>query len=225
MKTKLDERLRRALHHAGLNQKQLEDRAGLTRGYLSRVVNGERSRVEAGKLSRIAHACGVDFAWLSTGDGAMLPASVTTTATPPPPSATRDEPVTEGAVTVQRDTNNPFEVALADAFRRGKDFVLGDLDAVRGLLRNGASLLKDEANLVDAATSWLRAVSTLRRDGRPVTFETAMYRMATLGSERSARALDARTEALNAEARLELQKLGAEPPRQPVMPPRKRRDG
>lgn len=223
MKTKLDDRLRRALNHAGLNQKQLEDRAGLTRGYLSRVVNGERSRVEAGKLSRIAHACGVDFAWLSTGEGAMLPTSVTSTAAPPP--ATREEPSPEGGVTVQRDTNNPFEVALADAFRRGKDFVLGDLDAVRGLLRNGASLLKDEANLVEAATSWLRAVSTLRRDGRPVTFETAMYRMATLGSERSARALDARTEALNAEARLELQKLGAEPPRQPVMPPRKRRDG
>ena len=74
MKSTLSSRLRVAMEHARVNQKQLEQRAKLSQGYTSRVLSGQRVHLDAVRIDRIAHACGVDFEWLSTGKGTMLSA-------------------------------------------------------------------------------------------------------------------------------------------------------
>lgn len=63
-----------------MTQNQLENRllAGgvvAARGYLSRLRYGERGAksLSAKTLEAIADICGVDFHWLSTGRGQMLP--------------------------------------------------------------------------------------------------------------------------------------------------------
>lgn len=206
----LAERLSRALTHSGFNQREVETKAGLSKGYLSRLVGGERARVDAGRLQKIATATGVDFAWLSTGAGPMLApfgAAPTESASP----ETR----------VERDDDNPFEAALAEAFRAG-EYALSDLDAVRALLRHGATLLRHEVNLSDAAGFWLRAAAMLREEGRPVTVETLVYRMALGTSPREAQSLEARSARLNQEAQESLRKLGGKSPDKPVLPPKRR---
>ena len=115
----------------------------------------------------------------------------------------------------------PLEEALAEAFRQGP-YALADLDAVRGLVRNGAALLRDKEHLVDAARSWLAAAAALRKGGTPVTFATLAWQMSTLGAARGAEALARRDEAINREAHQELQGLGGEAPREAVrVPPRR----
>lgn len=190
--TTLAERLSRAMTHAGFNQKTLEEHAGLTRGYLSRVLKGERVRVDATRISRLALACGVDLRWLSTGEGEMTP---------------REGEAAAGGA--HEPADNAFEHALAEGFRRGP-FELADLDAVRRVMARGATLLRDEADLVDAATAWLRAAAALRRENRPVTVETLVYRMA----RPSTRPLD--------DGAAELQAMGAEGPAKPVSPTKRR---
>lgn len=204
-------RLGEALVHSGLNQREVEQRAELSRGYLSRVVGGERVRVDAGRLQKIAQATGVMFAWLSTGQGPKLA----------PLGEAPEAERAERAERVERDEHNPFELALAEAFREGP-FALSDLDAVRGLLRRGATLLRHEVNLVEAASTWLRAAAMLRVEGRPVTIETLVYRVALGTSPREASSLEARSAELNREAHASLRKLGGRAPEKPVLPPRGR---
>jgi transcriptional regulator with XRE-family HTH domain len=160
----LGARLGRALAHAGFNQKEAEAAAGLSRGYLSRVLRGERTRVEATRLQALAEACGVDFRWLSMGQGAML--SPADAPSRPPPSIA---PVVSAAPRVPEE--NAFEAALGEAFRAGR-FALADLDVVRALLPDAALRLGRETSLVQPALRWLDAARSLRRDGRPVTVET-----------------------------------------------------
>ena len=209
MKSTLADRVRAAMEHAGLNQKQVEEGAGLSLGYMSRVLHGQRERIDAARLDRIANACGVDFEWLSTGKGAMTARR----AAEGSPEAPAPAPEREGP--------NPLEDALAAAFRQGS-FALADLDAVRGLVRNGATLLRDKEHLVDAARSWLHAAAALRKAATPVTFATLAWQVTTLGSARAGGAFERRDAALNHEAQRELQALGAEAPREAVRVPRKR---
>jgi transcriptional regulator with XRE-family HTH domain len=210
MKTTLAERLRTALKHAGLNQKQLEESAGLSLGYMSRVLRGQRERIDAARIDKIARVCGVDFEWLSTAKGAMVPRRA------------GDEEVGHDVMvtTTSTDEPNPLEDALAVAFRQGH-FALTDLDAVRGLVRNGAALLRDKEHLVDAARSWLHAAAALRKANTPVTFATLAWQVTALGSQRVSQAYATRDEALNREAEQELRALGADAPREAVKVPRK----
>lgn len=234
MKSTLASRLRVAMGHAGVNQKQLEARARLSQGYTSRVLSGQRVHLDAVRIDRIAQACGVDFEWLSTGKGAMLsPRAVA----PAPAPAEAAAEVAEAAVDeasprgrrsprapereVVSEEGSPLEEALAEAFRQGP-YALADLDAVRGLVRNGAALLRDKEHLVDAARSWLAAASALRKGGTPVTFATLAWQMSTLGAARGAEALARRDEAINREAHQELQSLGGEAPREAVRVPTRR---
>jgi len=165
----LGSRLGRSLAVAGFNQKEAEERAGLSRGYLSRVLRGERTRIEAARLQALAAACSVDFTWLSTGRGTMRPHEAPTPDPAPTPRVLPADPV------APRD--NGFEAALAEAFRRHA-FALADLDAVRALLPNAATTLRHEPDLLAPATAWLHAAAALRRAGRPVTVETFALRLA-----------------------------------------------
>jgi transcriptional regulator with XRE-family HTH domain len=228
VKSTLASRLRAAMAHAGLNQKQLEARAKLSQGYASRVLSGQRVHLDAVRVNRIAQACGVDFEWLSTGRGTMLSARTPSPVTVTGKDRTVDEPVSYGAHRAHLPRNdtpeasvNPLEEALAEAFRQGS-FSLADLDAVRDLVRNGAALLRGKEHLVDAARSWLSAAAALRKAGTPVTFATLAWQMTTLGVPRSAEALARRDEAINQEALQELRELGAERPREAVRIPSRR---
>lgn len=74
-------RIREAFLHAKITQSQLEARliaAGIaSKGYLSRMRYGERGAKKGPApeiIEGIADTCGVDFHWLFTGRGEMLPA-------------------------------------------------------------------------------------------------------------------------------------------------------
>jgi transcriptional regulator with XRE-family HTH domain len=59
-------RLRAAREHAGLDQGELAERAGVARGTLGAAERGQRTPNNA-TLTLIAWACGVDAHWLRTG--------------------------------------------------------------------------------------------------------------------------------------------------------------
>ncbi len=232
MKSTLATRLRAAMEHAGLNQKQLEARAKLSQGYTSRVLSGQRVHLDAVRIDRIATACGVDFEWLSTGKGGMRGTSGGGARAGAGAGVGAGVGAGAGSLAMSRDDDaaeepagseesSPLEDALARAFRQGS-YALSDLDAVRGLVRNGAALLRDKEHLVDAARSWLAAAASLRKAGTPVTFATLAWQMSTLGSARASGALEHRDEELNREARQELQGDGGEAPREPVRVPSRR---
>lgn len=94
-------RLLEALKHAQMTQSSLEAKlvkAGLcSRGYLSRLIYGDRgsSSINRELVTGLAHATGVDFTWLYTGNGDMLPPRTPplpkppSDGTPAPPSAAR----------------------------------------------------------------------------------------------------------------------------------------
>lgn len=91
--TDFGQRLLDAAGHAGMTQTSLERRlveAGLlSQGYVSRLVYGERgaTSISIPLVEYIADLCGVDFHWLATGRGKMLPAR-----TPPEPTRKRSDP-------------------------------------------------------------------------------------------------------------------------------------
>ena len=71
MKTRSEygSRLQQARRHAGLTQKQLAARAGMSQGTLSELETNAQS---SGFTPQLAAACGVDAHWLATGMGEML---------------------------------------------------------------------------------------------------------------------------------------------------------
>src|SRR3954465_11578782 len=77
------ERLKRAMEQAGLTQTALEAQARLSKGYLSRVLSGERKSIGGEKLAKIAAACGVRAEWLVTGEGERAAAASTRPAPAP----------------------------------------------------------------------------------------------------------------------------------------------
>lgn len=60
-------RIRAAREHAGLEQGELAERAGVARGTLGAAERGQRTPNNA-TLTLIAWACGVDAHWLKTGE-------------------------------------------------------------------------------------------------------------------------------------------------------------
>ena len=65
------ERLLGAIRNAGLSMYALEQAAGLSDGYVGRLVRGARTMPRAATLDAIADALGVRREWLRTGEGAM----------------------------------------------------------------------------------------------------------------------------------------------------------
>lgn len=205
--TALKDRLAAAMAHAGLSQAELERRARLTRGFMSRPLREDRKRVDPQYLEAIARVCGVSFEWLSTGTGEMLsqarPAEPAPVALPSLPRIVRGEisPLVRAALLAYR--SGPWEPE--------------DVIAVLDVLRSGQGMvpLEDEETAVRVMSRWLRAAARLRAQGQPVTAIALAW---SSGPE-----IEARSDALNAEAREELKRLGAEPPTTPVLPPRPKR--
>ena len=190
--------------HAGLTQAELERRARLTRGFMSRPLREERKRVDPEYLQAIARACGVSYEWLATGTGEMFepptkPPADTPLALPLPPRVVRED-------------TPPLVRAALLAYRHGP-WEPEDVLAVLDVLRSGQGMvpMETEEQAVAIMTRWLRAAARLRAQGLPVTPLALAW---AAGGD-----VDERSEALNHEAREELQRLGAEPPPVPVMPP------
>lgn len=71
---RLADRLRRAREHAGLDQQQLADRAGLSRASVSALERGHRRPMPA-TIRVWSLATGVSLAWLEHGDRPPAPAT------------------------------------------------------------------------------------------------------------------------------------------------------
>lgn len=79
----LQDRLRKAREYAGLDQQQLADRMGVSRGTVGNAEHG-KVKVRAITIRAWALACGVDATWLEHG-------------TTPPPRPPFREPLTFGS--------------------------------------------------------------------------------------------------------------------------------
>jgi transcriptional regulator with XRE-family HTH domain len=70
----LGERLRRAREHAGLTQKELEEKSGVLQQMISKVENGRQET--SAYVVQLAIACGVRPEWLALGQGEMVAVEV-----------------------------------------------------------------------------------------------------------------------------------------------------
>lgn len=95
--TAFGRRLEKAIEHAGTTQTSLERSLGMNRGRLSRLRYVEVDRMSVPDVKALSDACGVDYAWLSTGVDKMLPkrdspVRMRIDETPAPPSDVREKP-------------------------------------------------------------------------------------------------------------------------------------
>ncbi len=65
----LAERIAIMLEKRQLSQHGLEGEAKLSRGYVSRILKGERAKLSPDMMARIAAALEVSYEWLATGRG------------------------------------------------------------------------------------------------------------------------------------------------------------
>jgi transcriptional regulator with XRE-family HTH domain len=66
----LGSRLKEARAHAGIAQKELETRSGVSQKTISKIERGDQD--SSTQIVQLARACGVSADWLATGQGAML---------------------------------------------------------------------------------------------------------------------------------------------------------
>ncbi|MGJ5645296.1 helix-turn-helix domain-containing protein [Morganella morganii] len=66
-------RLKHAMKAAGLTQKELAERAGVSQGFVSKLATGKTTDSRNIYIKLIADALGVSFGWLHYGTGEMYP--------------------------------------------------------------------------------------------------------------------------------------------------------
>lgn len=67
------QRLKHAMKAAGLTQKELAERAGVSQGFVSKLATGKTTDSRNIYIKLIADALGVSFGWLHYGTGEMYP--------------------------------------------------------------------------------------------------------------------------------------------------------
>lgn len=83
----LADRLQIGIDLAGVSQGWLEQAAALPKGYASRILKGQRKRLNPDLLERIAASLKVDYAWLATGNGPPPEGAPAESPSPPPTSS------------------------------------------------------------------------------------------------------------------------------------------
>lgn len=147
MATDFGKRVAQARKRAGLTQKELAPKVGMSQSNLSEL---ETVAHESGKTAQIAHVCRVDAYWLATGEGDML----------------GDLPPTS-ALTLREPPSLPEALPVVLARLAGLDeYTSGRvLNALQAAVRGTASLSTVEADLLQclAATQHAPASSSKRR--------------------------------------------------------------
>ena len=91
----LADRLQIGIDLAGVSQGWLEQAAALPKGYASRILKGQRKRLNPDLLERIAASLKVDYAWLATGRG-QAPEGAPAESPSPPPTSSAPRPKDRG---------------------------------------------------------------------------------------------------------------------------------
>lgn len=73
--SRFPQRLKHAMKAAGLTQKELAERAGVSQGFVSKLATGKTTDSRNIYIKLIADALGVSFGWLHYGTGEMYPAN------------------------------------------------------------------------------------------------------------------------------------------------------
>lgn len=126
---------------SGLSQRKVEAKAGLHTGHVSNLLNRVSEKVTAETTQKLAAALGVDFTWLSTGDGEMHAA---------PPSS----PI----------PSKPRIAALLDEVFDGARHKPSDVEVVRRMLESGIHP-GPGTSLGELAGAWLDAAARVRLQG------------------------------------------------------------
>lgn len=146
------ERLRLAIKASGLSQRKIEAKAGLRTGHLSNLLSRPSERVTSETSRKLAAALGVDFTWLSTGDGEMAPDPSSSPA--PVPSNHLDDTL--------------------DAVFDGVRHKPSDAQAVRQMLKTGALLSVPGAPVGELVRAWLDAAARVRLRGERASAESIL---------------------------------------------------
>lgn len=201
------EHVARASKARGMSQQRLCEAAGLSPGWMSGALTRAKKesayRPDHETLAKLADAAGVSLRWLEDGDGAPdegVPVGAVAPVAAPQRLPARQVP----------ENARPAQVALLEAFKRAPgSFTAEDaLAALDAIATTEAMLPRDPERAVATMGRMLTAVSRLRREGAPVTFQAIALKLAE-----PADADD------NEEGRAELAALGAQPPAEPVRTP------
>ena len=197
-RTALDERLDAARASGGFDPDRAWSlSAGLSAGYVKtqrhRASLDPAHRMPEDGAADLARAAGVNVTWLRTGVGELAAES---------PAPIR---------VVPSRASPPSRLALVEALRRNPErYTSEDFLAALDVTRGSETMLPDDPEgAVTTMARVLSAVSRLRREGKPVTFEAVFWTLAD----------SAAADAANAEGLAQLRALGGEPPREPVKTP------
>jgi hypothetical protein len=171
--TTLKERLEEVVKHAGVKKAaELERRANLHRGYLSRPLSGERTFLAWDHADRLGEVTGISTEWIMSGRGEKFRVAdgdgTASRARAPVAAEPKPDPRASALASL--------ETALSFAFD-GTRHHIRDCDAVRAVLRDSLEITVSDTELREAARLWLDAAMELRLQGMAVTVGTLMLRV------------------------------------------------
>lgn len=160
-------RIKAAMAHASLDATQLEEKCEFGQGFLSRHLSGERQRIDAERLARIAVACGVSNTWLASGLGEMAPAK--------PLGVADTRTIVRDGDAPTGDDETPLERAITAAFDPSKHS-RHDLNAAAEAARSLHRLAKEGSD-PSWARDFLDAARAMRVERELITPQTVKDRV------------------------------------------------
>lgn len=203
----LADRVKQALDAEGMAQNALEAEAKLPKGYVSRILKGERKRVGSQLTSRMAKVLKVNHDWLTTGEGPRARTEPTT-----PLALVHSTPA------VQHWTDDQVEDWLVQAIDRERHRGV-HVNAARVLLVNLPTMLEPGTTPEEFARRALDAAVVLTARGESLEPQQLLYYMASTKLPPVGDHPDGRSR-WDVEGDADLERQGVKPPgsRGPVKP-------